>query len=591
MKHRILLLLVAIGTLATSATATAAPPLMVGSELAAQSAQQSLAPSALQIIPGVYGGLMPQRAEPPLTTTPQAACDAASRPEPGLQGRVPAGSKQGFSCNAELVGHEGVTGGFKVERYVDKAGHVCAYYDTALIFPLNVLPNLMDGKSPGVAVLDMSDPSHPKRTATLTTPAMVSPHESLLVNQRRGLLGAAVGSPGTAPGWTDIYALDQDCRHPVLQSSTPLGLLGHESGFAPDGNTFYVTSLVADTITAIDVRDPKQPSILWLGLFPSHAMTVSDDGTRGYIAGLRGLQIIDLTEIQKRMPNPQVKLISGLSWKSMSIPQTALPVTINNTKMLVENDEFSYDDYGVLASNGPFVGGARIIDISNDYAPRVISNMRLEVNQQENRAKIAGDPGASFLGQGYASHYCGVPQEINPGIVACSFIASGLRVFDVRDPYRPREIAYISPPPRPFLGFPEPTQASDYAMSRPTFDPARGEVWYSDINAGLYVIRLAKDVWPFATTSAVGLPSTATCLNAAALTIRLKAKGARLRDARVTMSGKRMRVRHTANRLTTRIDLRGTTKTRTTIKVVAHTTRGRTIRETRRYVVCAPVTG
>ena len=36
-----------------------------------------------------------------------------------------------------VVGQSGETGGFKVLRYVDKAGHECAYYDTTLLFPTN----------------------------------------------------------------------------------------------------------------------------------------------------------------------------------------------------------------------------------------------------------------------------------------------------------------------------------------------------------------------------------------------------------------------------------------------------------------------
>ena len=33
--------------------------------------------------------------------------------------------------------------------------------------------------------------------------------------------------------------------------------------------------------------------------------------------------------------------------------------------------------------------------------------------------------------QGYAAHYCNIPTRVNPKIVACSFIASGLRLFDI----------------------------------------------------------------------------------------------------------------------------------------------------------------
>ena len=64
----------------------------------------------------------------------------------------------------------------------------------------------------------------------------------------------------------------------------------------------------------------------------------------------------------------------------------------------------------------------------------MVSNIRLAVHQKENRAAIANDPGAQFLVQGYAGHYCNVPRRQDPEILACSMIASGLRVFDIRDP-------------------------------------------------------------------------------------------------------------------------------------------------------------
>ena len=86
--------------------------------------------------------------------TPQGECGPGSKPEPGMQGRVPAddvaagGAAQGYLCNVELVGREEGAGGFKVERYVDAAGHECAYYDTTLVFPTDVVGQVSEGRSP-----------------------------------------------------------------------------------------------------------------------------------------------------------------------------------------------------------------------------------------------------------------------------------------------------------------------------------------------------------------------------------------------------------------------------------------------------------
>ena len=445
-------------------------------------------------------------AEPPLVPTPQGPCGPGSKPEPGMQGRVSAADVEagrvadGYRCNVEMIAHTGVAGGYKVERFVDKAGNECAYYDTTLLFPSNAA-NLSEQPT-GVHVLDMSDPSNPRRTAALQTPAMQSPHESLVLNSRRGLLAAVMGNPIFAPGHVDVYDLNADCRNPALLSSTPVGLLGHESGFAPDGNTFYAASLGGGTLTAVDVSDPAVPKPIHVGRFDTHSLSLSDDGNTAYLAAspgfprnelglptdFAGLLIVDVSQIQSREPLPQTSLIGAVTWDSVTIPQNTIPVTIDGHAYIVETDEFALTEDGKFRGNAPVVGAARIIDIDDPTMPRVVSNMRLEVHQPENREALAGDPGATSSVQGYAGHYCNVPQREDPAIVACSFINSGLRVFDITDPLAPKEVAYFVPPLQP--------GDSSYAMSSPVLIPERSEIWYSDGNSGFYVLRLTNDVWP-----------------------------------------------------------------------------------------------
>ena len=222
-----------------------------------------------------------------------------------------------------------------------------------------------------------------------------------------------------------------------------------------------------------------------VGEYPSHGLSVSDDGDRIYIAGLDGLHIVDVSDVQDRVQFPEVTEVAHLAWDTMSIPQNALPVTIGGAPYLVEIDEFG---------SGSKVGAGRIIDISDETKPVIVSNLRLEVHQPEHFAEIAGDPGAANPIQGYAGHYCAVPQRHEPGIVACSMIGSGLRVFDIRDPAHPKEIAYFN---APLLDrdIPEP---SSYAMSAPAFAPERGEIWYSDGYSGFYAVKVTNGAWPFA---------------------------------------------------------------------------------------------
>lgn len=432
--------------------------------------------------------------------TPRATCGPGSRPETDLQGRVTEEDHQsgraaeGFTCNTEMVGYYisesplgdpvGSVGGFKVERYVDKHGNECAYYDTTLLYPTNIFDAMA-----GVNVMDMSDPANPKLVKRLLTPAMLSPHESLVLSHERGVLAAVLGNPAFYPGSVDVYDVSEDCRDPQLKATAGMGVLGHESGMAPDGLTFYSASPGTPTLTAVDLTNLSLPVPITVIPVSSHGLSISADGNRAYVAGGgndKGLVILDTSQVQARVPNPQVPVISRLTWDSISIPQNAIPVTIKGHPYVIEIDEF-----GTLSK----VGAGRIIDIGDETQPKVISELRLEVHNPEHFAKIGGDPGAgNYLG-GYAGHYCNVPTRVDPTIVACSMILSGLRIFDITDPHHPKEVAYFNAPVNPRL-FTQPAPASNWAMASPAFAPERDEIWYTDGYNGFYVVRVTNGAWP-----------------------------------------------------------------------------------------------
>jgi hypothetical protein len=413
---------------------------------------------------------------------PGTACDAGSLPETGVQGDIPDSdiasgrNMQGYTCNARLRSNVGPGGGFRVERYVDHDGHVCAYFDSGPLFPGTIHP-----EGSGVWVLDMADPAKPRFTTSLTTTAMLTPHESLRLNQKRGLLVAVAGNLFTNAGVVDVYSVADDCRAPKLLSSTPLGIIGHESGFAPDGNTFYSTS-VAGMITAIDLRDPALPSVLWISRdYTPHGVSLSDDGKTMFMTGgvgtedgKQGLAILDMSQIQNRQPNPVVKVISRLTWPEVSLPQNATPFRSRGHQYLIETDEFGGGDAPV--------GAARIIDIDDLSRPRIVSHLRLAVHNKQDADKTA--------------HYCTVPSRIDPAIIACGMLASGLRVFDVRDVTRPREIAYTN-----FTGIQNTaiyratggaTDVQNYGsvFSAPAYDPVNNDIWYSDGTRGFFAVHL-----------------------------------------------------------------------------------------------------
>jgi hypothetical protein len=427
--------------------------------------------------------------------TPPAHCGKGSRPETGVQGRVPASdyasgrAAQGYLCNAKLVSHVPGTGGFKTLRYRDQSGHTCAFYDSTRLFPTDAFMQLRSGF--GVIVLDMTHPAHPVKTATLTSLAMLSPHESLLVHPGRGLLAAVMGNAFASIGIVDLYDVRQDCRHPVLLSSTASALLGHESGWSPDGMTFYASSTGGQTFTAIDVSDPVHPQKLVEQYGVNyHGLRLSPDGRTMYVANIgndlsqgtlpgEGLRILDVSQIQDRVPNPQISVLSNLTWAEGSIPQVAQPFTRHGHAYVLQVDEFAR--IGVSDPADARVGSARIIDVNDPRHPRVISNLRLEVQQPAERKAAFGDPGGGNVLGGYTGHYCSVPYPDNPRIVACSMINSGLRLFDISHLKHPREVGYVN--------FPVAGEGSS-VMAQPAWDVRRRMVWFTDTGQGFYAVRL-----------------------------------------------------------------------------------------------------
>ena len=423
----------------------------------------------------------PDPTRPP--STPGVPCDAGSYSETGIQGDIPADDvtsgrvKQGYSCNARLVSRIGGSGGYRIERYVDRSGHVCAYFDSGTLFPGTIHP-----EGSGVWVLDMADPAKPRLAATLSSPAMLSPHESLRLNQKRGLLVADLGNPATNAGVVDVYSVADNCLAPALMSSTPLGILGHESAFAPDGKTFYVDS-TNPMMAAVDLTDPANPSLLWFSTnWKPHGASISDDGNTLFMASYgnngeaAGLAILDISQIQQRLPNPQVTEIGHLTWPEVSLPQNATPFRSRGHDYVIETDEFG-------GGNSP-VGAARIINVDDLRHPYLVSHIRLAIHNQNDSSKTA--------------HYCTVPSRVDPYIIACGMLFSGLRVFDIRDVAHPQEIAYTN-----FVQLQNTViyQESGGALddsnagnvySAPAFDPVHNDIWYSDGTRGFFAVHLTE---------------------------------------------------------------------------------------------------
>ncbi|MGH3717033.1 MAG: LVIVD repeat-containing protein [Micromonosporaceae bacterium] len=387
------------------------------------------------------------------TAVPEADCGPGSSPETGLQGQVPLADREsgrstrGYRCNLELIGQFQGEG----SSWVSQSYGSCAYLSTR---------HPSQAASPGVQVVDVSDPARPRRTTALTSPAMNGSWESLKVNPARGLL-AAVYAPapgGNGPAFFDVYDIKSDCAHPRLLNSVstselsqPANLLGHEGNWSPDGRTYWATSLSAGLITAIDVANPARPRIAYTGNtgLINHGLSISNDGNRLYIAEVggtsgfltggqvragdpNGVKIFDVSQVQARRPLPQISEVGSAYWTDGAVGQHAIPVTYGGRPYLIFVDEGG-------------AGAARILDISDEGVPRTVSKLKLQIHLPEHADTRAADTEGTGV-FGYEGHYCDVDRPTDPTALACGYFQSGVRVFDIRQVTTPREIAYFNPP-------------------------------------------------------------------------------------------------------------------------------------------------
>ena len=493
----------------------------------------------------------------PLTVPKVSSCDSGDRPEAALQGQVPAALRQsgyqGFNCNLKLVGqYQGEGGNWSSATFTDGAGRSCAYHSTAS-------PRAADGTpipgrlNPGVPVIDITDRTKPTRLRSLTTPAMLDPWESVRINHRRQILVADNGQNGGSTGGpeVDIYDVSGDCRSPQLLASVAVGTgtdggivaakspRGHEGNFSPDGLTYYIGDLRNNTYHAVDITNTTRPKLISTydmnqGPLPGgrpHGLSVSNDGNRAYAVSLYGLPfntpgevsnpnaplsngfiIFDTSEIQSRKPGAAMKVIASVAFKDGSIAQHTIPITVSGKPYLVMVDEggsAGLADPQNTALKAACAAGlspfpmARIYDISNEQAPKPVSKLMLEIHDPKNCSQVEPDV-VGLTTFTYGSHYCSVDNRDNATVLACSYFNSGIRVFDIRNPERPKEIAYFNPAPASAVPGSSHTNRGqwrasgpDWCASRLDFDFDKKQLITMCQDNGLVVLQFASGTWPF----------------------------------------------------------------------------------------------
>ena len=496
-----------------------------------------------------------------IRTVPRASCGEEDHPETALQGQVPAGLRasgfKGFNCNLKLIGQSRGEGASWMHAFfTDRDEHRCSYYDTSS--PVNGTANRTHL---GTVVVDTTDQRRPTETSYLSTTSMLDPWESLKVHTGRELLLGENGTNAAGGPQLDVYDIAGDCRYPQLLSSVATGtsangdasalpageiLKGHEGNVSPDGLTWYSGDRgTPKKYTATDISDTRHPQLITTWTLPeiypatwsvtTHGLAFSEDGNRAYVshaavpqvatvsstlAPVDGVLILDVSQVQARLPNPQITEVSHLFWRDGAQSQMYIPISIRGKRYLVGVDEVGAGGGNATANvqaactaGLPTFAMARIIDIEDERHPKVASRLLLEIHDPANCSAVLPDI-VGLSGFTYGSHYCSVDNKRDATTLACAYFNSGLRVFDIRNPEHPREIAYFNPPgvttpsygsqhfnPDAFLKSGTQAGDPDWCSAQLRLDARHGTLETTCQDNGFLSLKFEHGVWPFKESS------------------------------------------------------------------------------------------
>jgi hypothetical protein len=447
---------------------------------------------------------------------PQPQQPAESPLEGPLQGQVPKAdqdsgrSQRPYMWNMRLVGQQDIQNRGENGNlgWIGDCAYVGAYYG---------------GTDPlmGMAVVDASNPRNPELVKLM--PGTPGTRESQVeANDARKIVivmpfsvdKTPYGDP-RGPSQLQIYDASGDCKDPKRVGTYDFGdIVTHEHRISEDGKTVWATRggsgaapagqppVPGPALQAIDITDLANPKLIatWelkdepgMPRSGMHDLDVNKAGTRAYtnsrwdIDGVRhqGLTILDTTEVQERRPNPKIRRISSFNWgppENFGGTHSAQLVKIKGREYLIALDE-------TMGGNAvaPW-GWGRILDITDEKYPLQISTIKLQASEVQYGAQTNQDKAY------YGAHYFGVDDLENTSLVFFSWYSSGLRVWDIRDPYMPKEIGYYIPGAKTNTKLPVgggyPNNKVDYVYSFVRYRPESGHIWFNSVFGGFFIAEL-----------------------------------------------------------------------------------------------------
>lgn len=411
-----------------------------------------------------------------------ALCGPGDTPEPGIQGDVPAGATANYNCGVRLIGQ------------LPRVGNVQGVGACAYVRPRNLQPN----HAGQVYVIDVSDPANPKEVGSVP---VQSGSETLrvVVNDERAIMvsGSSVydirdclhpvlkGEIQWPPAGVPAIATRQtphDIRvnHAGTRVYASFGLWEADIGNLDNPGSWTVTDHRCDLAEQVsgpwqelhrranaagrslcaDAAQPNprgaqyalgasplQASLLWPVL--SHSPDLNGEDTRLYMGDQAGgggaswapvpkVRIVDLTQRPFRIVGEVEGSGHGLDWfRARGRDYVLHSNEHGTTETLGQGPSDTCRPYPRPHSLG-WGFEAHISDVTRPNRARHVSMLRIAINDPEfcEARKASGrDPAVAY-------HLIDNPSD--PHFAMVNFGSAGLRIFDIRDPAHPSEIAYFN---------------------------------------------------------------------------------------------------------------------------------------------------
>ena len=434
---------------------------------------------------------------------------------------VGAASVYGLSNNFQVVGYDSLAKR-GMNSPIAVAGK-CVYVGDRYYSGSASEPTRPNG---GIAIIDVSNPAAPKQTGVIP-PTGLSTQREMRADAGLGILVVEGYSPyinGWTPGdaainYLKVYDIHTDCLHPKLLSTYDFGPRApHEFFLWKDPKNkgralAYVTfTIYSPDLMVIDLTDPANPALAGVydlgidqaqktadfadesGSGYTHSLTVSDDGTRAYMAGWDyGFWTLD-TSMLASPPPGGVGLMTPVGIGKLDYGHN-----VHSAAVIPGRNEglFTQEDYANAGHGCPF-GMLRTGKLGTDGGATLDGQFSLPENDPKNCGKKNGT---------FSSH--------NPtlfhDLALLTWYSGGLRAVDLSDPSHLHEDGAFVPQPTftPTLRDARlfyPAKATSGSLPTDTVKPGstqplwtgalwsypvvqNGLIYVVDIDLGLYILR------------------------------------------------------------------------------------------------------